>query len=185
MQIVPLEETHLFDLNAAILGWLLAAVQPKKQHPRHNVLERTNTPGEGGDMRQQETNHPRQTGEPGGGRKSVQSDAGVWERHQIKRNGATVYVAKCQAVGECDVRQKERPLEPAAIKVQLHRPLSPARYPLAARPGQERPARQRRGAMRKNAVTRTSINQKTPARKLVHDVYQLPRGDGVQTPPGY
>ncbi len=39
--------------------------------------------------------------------------------------------------------------------------------------------------MRKNAVTRTSINQKTPARKLVHNVYQLPRGDGVQTPPGY
>jgi hypothetical protein len=34
MQIVPLEETHLFDLNAAILGWLLAAVQPKNQHPR-------------------------------------------------------------------------------------------------------------------------------------------------------
>ncbi len=31
----------------------------------------------------------------------------------------------------------------------------------------------------------TSINQKTPARKLVHDVHQLPRGDGVQTPPGY
>jgi hypothetical protein len=80
--------------------------------------------------------------------------------------------------GEYDVRQKERPLEPAAMEVQLHRPLAPARYPLAARPGQERPARRRRGAMRKNAVTRTSINQKTPARKLVHDVYQLPRGDG-------
>jgi hypothetical protein len=29
MQIVPLEAAHLFDLNAAILGWLLAAVQPK------------------------------------------------------------------------------------------------------------------------------------------------------------
>ncbi len=35
MQIVPLEAAHLFDLNAAILGWLLAAVQPKKQHPWH------------------------------------------------------------------------------------------------------------------------------------------------------
>jgi hypothetical protein len=35
MQIVPLEAAHLFYLNAAILGWLLAAVQPKKQHPRH------------------------------------------------------------------------------------------------------------------------------------------------------
>ncbi len=80
MQIVPLEAAHLFDLNAAILGWLLAAAQPKKQHPRHNVLERTNTPGEGRDMRQQETNRPRQTGEPSGGRKSVQSDAGVRER---------------------------------------------------------------------------------------------------------
>jgi hypothetical protein len=32
MQIVP-----LFDLNAAILGWLLAAVQPKKQLPRHKA----------------------------------------------------------------------------------------------------------------------------------------------------
>jgi hypothetical protein len=36
MQIVSLEAAHLFDLNAAILGWLLAEVQPKKQHPRHN-----------------------------------------------------------------------------------------------------------------------------------------------------
>ncbi len=35
MQIVPLEATHLFDLNAAILGCLLAAVQPKKHLPRH------------------------------------------------------------------------------------------------------------------------------------------------------
>jgi hypothetical protein len=36
MQIVPLEAAHLFDLNAAILGWLLAPVQPKKQHPLHS-----------------------------------------------------------------------------------------------------------------------------------------------------
>ncbi len=35
MQIVPLEAAHLFDLNAAILEWLFAAVQPKKQLPRH------------------------------------------------------------------------------------------------------------------------------------------------------
>jgi hypothetical protein len=35
MQIVSLEAAHLFYLNAAILGWLLAAVQPKKQRPRH------------------------------------------------------------------------------------------------------------------------------------------------------
>jgi hypothetical protein len=60
------------------------------------------------------------------------------------------------------------------MKVQLHRPLAPARYPLAARPCQERPARRRRGAMRKNAVTRASINQKMPARKLVHDLVQSP-----------
>jgi hypothetical protein len=37
MQIVPLEAAHLFDLNVAILGWPLAAVQPKKQLPRHSV----------------------------------------------------------------------------------------------------------------------------------------------------
>jgi hypothetical protein len=37
MLIVPLDAAHLFDLNAAILGWLLAAVQPQKQHPRHNI----------------------------------------------------------------------------------------------------------------------------------------------------
>ena len=36
MEIVPLEAAHLFDLNAAILGWLLAAVQPKMQLPRHS-----------------------------------------------------------------------------------------------------------------------------------------------------
>jgi hypothetical protein len=36
MQIIPLEAAHFFDLNAAILGWLLDAVQPKKQHPWHN-----------------------------------------------------------------------------------------------------------------------------------------------------
>jgi hypothetical protein len=30
MQIVPLEAAHLFYLNAAILGWLFAAVQPEK-----------------------------------------------------------------------------------------------------------------------------------------------------------
>jgi hypothetical protein len=35
MQIVPLEAAHLFNLNTAILGWLIAAVQPKKQHPQH------------------------------------------------------------------------------------------------------------------------------------------------------
>jgi hypothetical protein len=35
MQIVPIEAAQLFDLKAAILGWLLAAVQPKKQHPGH------------------------------------------------------------------------------------------------------------------------------------------------------
>jgi hypothetical protein len=34
MQVVPLEAAQLFDLNAAILGWLLAAVKPKKQHLR-------------------------------------------------------------------------------------------------------------------------------------------------------
>jgi hypothetical protein len=38
MQIVPLEAAHLFELNAAILGWLLAAVQPKKQLPRHQSI---------------------------------------------------------------------------------------------------------------------------------------------------
>jgi hypothetical protein len=32
MLIVPLDAANLFDLNAAILGWLLLAVQP-----RHNV----------------------------------------------------------------------------------------------------------------------------------------------------
>jgi hypothetical protein len=36
MQIVPLEAAHLFDLYAAILGWLLAAEQPKKQLPQLN-----------------------------------------------------------------------------------------------------------------------------------------------------
>jgi hypothetical protein len=30
MQNVPLDAALLFDLRAAILGWLLAAVQPKK-----------------------------------------------------------------------------------------------------------------------------------------------------------
>ncbi len=38
MKIVPLEAAHLFDLKAAILGWLLAAVQPKKQLPRHSRI---------------------------------------------------------------------------------------------------------------------------------------------------
>ncbi len=38
MQIVPLEATHLFDLNSAILGWLLAAVLPEKQFPRHSIV---------------------------------------------------------------------------------------------------------------------------------------------------
>jgi hypothetical protein len=28
MLIVPLDAAHLFDLNAAILGWLLAAISP-------------------------------------------------------------------------------------------------------------------------------------------------------------
>jgi hypothetical protein len=36
MQNVPFDAVLLFDLHAAILGWLLSAVQPKKQHPRHN-----------------------------------------------------------------------------------------------------------------------------------------------------
>jgi hypothetical protein len=44
MQIVLLEAKHLFDLNATILGWLLAAVQPKKKHPRHNHLFTCLTP---------------------------------------------------------------------------------------------------------------------------------------------
>jgi hypothetical protein len=30
MQNVPLDAAHLFDLNAAILGWLLPAVQPEE-----------------------------------------------------------------------------------------------------------------------------------------------------------
>ncbi len=34
-KLVPLEAVHLFDLNAAILGWLLAAVKQKKQRPWH------------------------------------------------------------------------------------------------------------------------------------------------------
>jgi hypothetical protein len=34
MLIVPLDAVQLFDLNAAILGWLLFAVQLKKQHLR-------------------------------------------------------------------------------------------------------------------------------------------------------
>jgi hypothetical protein len=37
MQNVPLEAALLFDLNAAILGWLLAAVQPKKSSFRGTV----------------------------------------------------------------------------------------------------------------------------------------------------
>jgi hypothetical protein len=28
MSVVPLDAAHLFDLKVAILGWLLAAVQP-------------------------------------------------------------------------------------------------------------------------------------------------------------
>jgi hypothetical protein len=63
------------------------------------------------------------------------------------------------------------------MKVQLNRPLAAAWYPLAARPSQEQPARWRRGAMRKNTVTCASINQKTPARKLVYGLYQRPRGE--------
>jgi hypothetical protein len=31
--LVPLEAALLFDLHAAILGWLLAAIQPKKAAP--------------------------------------------------------------------------------------------------------------------------------------------------------
>jgi hypothetical protein len=39
MQIVPLEAAHLFDLlNTAILGWLLAAVQPKSSN--HGTVTR-------------------------------------------------------------------------------------------------------------------------------------------------
>jgi hypothetical protein len=37
MQNVSLDVTLLFDLHY-ILGWLLAAVQPKKQLPRHSYL---------------------------------------------------------------------------------------------------------------------------------------------------
>jgi hypothetical protein len=37
MQIVPLKAAHPYDLNAAILGWQLAAVQPKKQQPWHSL----------------------------------------------------------------------------------------------------------------------------------------------------
>ncbi len=33
---VPLDAVLHFDLHAAILGWLLTAVQPKLQHRRHN-----------------------------------------------------------------------------------------------------------------------------------------------------
>jgi hypothetical protein len=36
MQIVPLDTVLHFDLQAAILGWLLTAAQPKLQHPRHS-----------------------------------------------------------------------------------------------------------------------------------------------------
>jgi hypothetical protein len=45
MQIVPLEAAHHFDLNVAIQGWLLAAVQPKKQLPRHNTHLKTGLKG--------------------------------------------------------------------------------------------------------------------------------------------
>ncbi len=38
MHSVPLDAVFHFDLNAAIPGWLLSAVQPKKQHPRHTWL---------------------------------------------------------------------------------------------------------------------------------------------------
>jgi hypothetical protein len=38
MQIFPLEAAYLFDLNTAILGWLLAAVQPEKQLPWHTTF---------------------------------------------------------------------------------------------------------------------------------------------------
>ncbi len=38
MQIVPLEAAHLFDLTANILGWLLAAVQPKSSN--HGTVTR-------------------------------------------------------------------------------------------------------------------------------------------------
>jgi hypothetical protein len=37
MQNVPLDAVLLFDLHAAILGWLLSVVQPKKQHPWHKI----------------------------------------------------------------------------------------------------------------------------------------------------
>jgi hypothetical protein len=33
LQSVPLDALFLFDLHAAILGWLLSDVQTKKQHP--------------------------------------------------------------------------------------------------------------------------------------------------------
>jgi hypothetical protein len=37
MQNVPLDAVLHYDLHAAILGWLLTAVQPKLQHPRHSI----------------------------------------------------------------------------------------------------------------------------------------------------
>jgi hypothetical protein len=38
MQNVPLDAALLFDLRAAILGWLLAAVQPKKALLLHTAI---------------------------------------------------------------------------------------------------------------------------------------------------
>jgi hypothetical protein len=38
MQNVPLDAVLLFNLHAAILGWLLTAVQPKLQHPRTQIM---------------------------------------------------------------------------------------------------------------------------------------------------
>jgi hypothetical protein len=38
MQNVPLDAALLFDLHAAILGWLLAAVQPKKAASAAHLL---------------------------------------------------------------------------------------------------------------------------------------------------
>ena len=39
MQNVPLDAVLPFDLHTAILGLILSAVQPKKQHPQQTVAE--------------------------------------------------------------------------------------------------------------------------------------------------
>ncbi len=46
MQNVPLEAAHLFDLNPAILGWLLAAVQPEKAASAAQCQKQLNPSGD-------------------------------------------------------------------------------------------------------------------------------------------